>query len=279
MDKEKKWMIVKLSLLGASILLLAIVVILFINGLTTPPPAEEFTYPEITEPTPEPTLPPPPANPYYATDFEYKGDYLSLINGASVLGIDVSEHQEEIDWNAVKEAGVEFVMIRVGYRGYESGVLMADECAQVHYEGARAAGLQVGAYFFSQAVSAQEAEQEAVFTLEQIQSWQVDMPVVFDWEYIAGDARTGEIDAESLTHITAVFCQKVEEAGYEPMFYFNQNQGDHLLNLSELVDYDFWLAMYGSMTYPYKVKMWQYTSSGTVPGIPGNVDLNLYFPD
>ena len=278
MDKEKRGLLIKIMALGVSLALLVLVAVIFSSGVTPPPP-EEFTYPEITQATVAPTLPPPPRNPYMVEDFaQDENGYLQLMIGESWLGIDVSEHQEDIDWNAVAEAGVEFVMIRVGYRGYESGMLMPDSMAQSHYEGAKAAGLKVGAYFFSQAVSAQEAEQEAAFTLEQISSWQVDMPVVFDWEYVAGSARTGEVTREALSHITAVFWQKVQDSGYTPMFYFNQSQGEDMLNLSELVDYPFWLALYGDMDYPYQVKMWQYTNAGTVPGIPGDVDLNLYFP-
>lgn len=226
------------------------------------------------------TLPPPEANPYGPNDFQYDGEYLTCLAGESVLGIDVSEWQTVTDWNAVRDAGVEFVMIRVGYRGYGSGGSMqVDESAASHYAGAKAAGLKVGVYFFSQALTTLEAVEEAQFTLELIRDWELDMPVVFDWEFISDEARTAYMEALDLTHITMAFCQTIEDAGYEPMVYFNQNQSFSLLQMERLTQYDFWLAMYSErMTYPYKLDMWQYSCTGAVPGIEGDVDLNLWFP-
>ena len=184
------------------------------------------------------------------------------------------------DWNAVRDAGVEFVILRAGYRGYSSGQLNIDEKAAEHYAGAKAAGLKVGVYFFSQAVTAAEAEAEACLTLNIIKDWQLDMPVVYDWEYVSDEARTADVTGEELTAITMAFCDVVEEAGYVPMVYFNQNQSFDLLQLEVLTDYGFWLTMYSDrMTYPYKLDMWQYTCEGAVPGIEGNVDLNLWFPE
>lgn len=230
-------------------------------------------------PVAEPTLPPPEANPYGENDFQYEGDYLTCTAGESVLGIDVSEWQAVTDWNAVKDAGVEFVIIRAGYRGYGNGAVCADEAAQSHYEGAKAAGLKVGVYFFSQAVNTKEAVEEARFTMELIQDWELDMPVVFDWEYVSDDARAAHLSALDLTHITMAFCDIVEGAGYEPMVYFNVNQSTYRLLMERLTDYRFWLAMYSDrMTYPYKLDMWQYSCEGTVPGIEGYVDMNLWFP-
>lgn len=226
------------------------------------------------------TLPPPEANPYGPNDFQYDGEYLTCLAGESVLGIDVSEWQTVTDWNAVRDAGVEFVMIRVGYRGYGSGGSMqVDESAASHYAGAKAAGLKVGVYFFSQALTTLEAVEEAQFTLELIRDWELDMPVAFDWEFISDEARTAYMEALDLTHITMAFCQTIEDAGYEPMVYFNQNQSFSLLQMERLTQYDFWLAMYSErMTYPYKLDMWQYSCTGAVPGIEGDVDLNLWFP-
>ena len=234
------------------------------------------TQPPTTE---EPTLPPPPANPYTLFDFALEGDYITCTAGESVLGIDVSEWQAQVDWDAVKAAGMEFVMIRVGWRGSEQGILAADTCAQRHYQGAKAAGLKVGAYFFSQSISPQEAEEEAVFALQQMEGWQLDMPVVYDWEYIDETSRTARVDARTLTDATKAFCDTVAAAGYSPMVYFNEIQAEQRMYLEELTDYGFWLAQYKDrMHYPYKVDLWQYTCTGRVPGIDGDVDINLYFP-
>ena len=105
------------------------------------------------------------------------------------------------------------------------------------------------------------------------------MPVVFDWEYVSEDARTGAMDRNTLTECAIAFCDAIAEAGYTPMVYFNPHIGDTLLDLEALVDYPWWLAMYSDrMDYPYAVAMWQYTHAGTVPGISGSVDINLYLP-
>lgn len=271
-------------LLGIGALAAMLAVLLIVAFLLPQPEPEALSLPTVPQqtqpPETEPTLPPPEANPYGPADFQYDGDYLTCLAGESVLGIDVSEHQEEVDWTAVKEAGVEFVMIRVGYRGYESGSLFADEAAQDHYRGAKDAGLKVGAYFFSQAVNTAEAVEEARFLLDAVRDWEVDMPLVYDWEYISEDARTRDLSNRDLTHCTLAFCNVIRDAGYVPLIYFNQSQGEDLLYLEELTDYGFWLAMYSDrMTYPYKLSMWQYSCTGTVPGIAGDVDLNLYFPD
>ena len=221
-----------------------------------------------------------PPNPYDEKDFQYDGKYLTCLSGPSVLGIDVSSHQQAIDWQQVADAGVKFVMIRVGYRGYETGLLNVDTLAQENYAGAKAAGLRVGAYFFSQAVSEAEAVEEAEFVLEQISTWQVDMPVVFDWEFVNDTARTEEMEGVDITACIHAFNEKITEAGYKPMVYFNPHMARNILDLEQLVEYPFWLALYSDrMTFEYRVDMWQYTHEGSVPGIAGNVDINLWLAE
>ena len=245
-----------------------------------PQKAQEPVQTTVPTTTAEPTLPPPQRNPYGPWDFQYSGKYLTCLAGESVLGIDVSAHQQQIDWQAVADAGVKFVMIRAGYRGYETGNLQEDDYAQSNYAGARQAGLQIGAYFFSQAVSVEEAKEEAEFFLEIIRDWQLDMPAVYDWEYMGEDSRCGQADARGVTDATLAFCQAVELAGYVPMVYFNRHQAIDFLYLEELTAYPFWLALYSDrMTYPYRVEMWQYTEEGTVPGIDGFVDIDLWLPE
>ena len=226
------------------------------------------------------TLPPPVENVFTPKDFAYEGDYLTCLTDESVLGIDVSKYQGEIDWQQVKDAGIEFVIIRLGYRGYgAAGGLNEDPMAQENYQGAKEAGLKVGAYFFSQAITVEEAREEAQYAMELAKDWQMDMPLVYDWECLAEDYRTMGVDARLLTDCTIAFCDTVAAAGYTPMIYFNPNQSHKQMFLAELTGYGFWLAMYSDqMDYQYKVDMWQYTNEGTVPGISGNVDINLYFP-
>lgn len=193
-----------------------------------------------------------------------------------MMGIDVSSHQGQIDWQAVAESGVEFAMIRLGYRGYDSGTLHVDANAHQNLEGARAAGLKIGAYFFSQALTAQEAQEEAALALEVLDGMVLDLPLAYDWEYVADTARTGAMDGDTLLSCVEAFCASVED--YEPMVYFNQELSRTLLDL-EKIAYPFWLAKYGdSLDVAYQVRMWQYTDSGTVPGIEGNVDMNYYYP-
>lgn len=247
----------------------------------TAPPTELPTEPPTEAPT-EPPTEPPDENPYGPLDFQFSGRYLKLLEGESVTGIDVSYHQREIDWQQVAASGVEFAMIRVGYRGYEKGTLVKDSFAETNLKGARDAGLDVGVYFFSQALTPEEAEEEAYFLLDFIKDYEITMPVVYDWEHVsAEDARTADMrDRKILTSCTKAFLDTVEAAGYRPMVYFNRNQGKRLLDLGALEQYDFWLAAYNPrMTYPYEINMWQYTNEGKVPGVTGPCDINVYFPD
>lgn len=248
-------------------------------------PAEVVTEPSTEPPTePEPTLPPPDDNPYGPLDFQYEDNYLRLRRGESRTGIDVSHWQKLIDWEQVAASGVDFAMIRLGYRGYEQGSLNVDTYATANLDGAIAAGLDVGVYFFSQATTPEEAEEEAYFVMELLEPYRehITMPVVFDWEHVSdSDARTANLrDPDILTDCTLAFLQTVEAGGYRPMVYFNRTQSWKYLNLEELKEYEFWLAAYTQrMEFPYKVHMWQYTDKGTVPGVKGNCDINVYFPE
>ena len=243
-------------------------------------PLEEFLEPTISETEPaNPTIPP-DRNPYDRFDFQYnRHNYLLLQNLKSYAGIDVSAFQGNIDWKKVKASGIEFAIIRLGYRGYESGKLVEDEYAKTNLKNAKAAGLKIGAYFFSQAITEEEAVEEAEFCFDMIRDWELEMPLVFDWEYVGEGARTSDMDPDRLTACSMAFCEAVIEQGYEPMIYFNVYQSYYLLHLERLNFYPFWLAMYtDEMDYPYAVDMWQYSCTGRVPGIETDVDLNLWFP-
>lgn len=234
------------------LLLFTVIALLFSLQRPSPQPPAETT--ETTAPAPtQPTTPP-------------------------VLGIDVSEHQEAVDWQQVKDAGMEFVMIRVGWRGYTQGELFADTLAQTHYAGAKAAGLKVGAYIFSQATSAAEGIEEANYLLEQTKDWDIDMYLALNWEHVGDENRTATVDARTLTDITKAFCQTVAEENKRPMVYFDAYLASTRLFLDELTEYPFWLAQYAEeIDFSFPVKMWQYTSTGTVPGIDEDVDINRYY--
>lgn len=277
---HKRNKIAPLVFLLAALLILAAVMLLNLPEEEAPEQTQSPSTTQETEPTTvatEPTLPPPESNPYTMTDFQYDGRYRTCLAAPTIPGIDVSSHQKKIDWQAVADSGIQFVIIRVGYRGYESGLLNADERMQENYEGAKAAGLRVGAYIFSQAITVEEAREEAAFILDKIKDWEVDMPVVFDWEQ-KKEGRTLNLDSRIVTDSAIAFCDLVREAGYEPMVYFNPHHARKFFHLSELEDYPFWLAYYTDrMQYSYKVEMWQYTNSGSVPGIETPVDINIYF--
>ena len=219
----------------------------------------------------------------YSADGFYEVNGIRYYHGGDyegVPGVDVSSYQENIDWNAVKEAGIEFAIVRVGYRGYKSGELDLDNCFVEHIEGALAAGLEVGVYFFSQALTPEEAAEEAEFVLEKIKDYPVAYPVVYDWEEVdvSGGARTDEMNMLMLTSCAQAFCEVIEAAGYKPCIYFNQTYGYQQFNLVSLKDHMFWLAEYDTHpSFEYHFQLWQYTNEGTVPGIDGHVDLNIAF--
>lgn len=271
--KTKKWLLFGIAATVA-VSLLAVAILLLLRPAASVP--EEAT---TNTTTVETTVQEPTANVFTPMDFGYEGEYLTCLTDESIMGIDISTHQKEIDFEKVKEAGVEFVMIRLGYRGSVEGLLFEDEWAQRNYQGAKAAGLKVGGYFFSQSISVEEAVEEANYAMEIVKDWELEMPLVYDWEFIKEGYRTDCVDARMLTDYTLAFCRTVEEAGYDAMVYFNPEQSRKKMYLGELTDYGFWLAMYtDQMEYPYKVDMWQYTCTGRVPGVNGNVDINLYFP-
>lgn len=207
--------------------------------------------------------------------------YVENSEVTSLLGVDVSVHQDDIDWETVKSSGIDFAMIRLGFRGYGTGEAQLDENYAQNIEGARNAGLDAGVYFFSQAITVDEAIEEAQMVIDSLKGLDVNYPVVYDWEIIYDDtARTDDVPVDTLTDCCVAFCEAIKDAGYTPMIYQNKKTTMFKLDLERLKDYDFWLAEYNSEpTYYYDFAMWQYTSEGAVPGINGNVDLNISFKD
>jgi len=218
---------------------------------------------------------------YDAADFawtehgvEYTGQDYRVVRG-----VDVSGFQGEIDWDLVKADGIDFAMIRVGGRFLNSGGLYDDSFFARNVEGALAAGLQVGVYFFSQAITPEEGVEEAEFVLEKLGDYPITMPVVVDWEYLGGsEARTYGVEPEQITAAVAAFCDRVAEAGHTPMMYLNGYCGYIKMDLRQLAHVPIWFAQYSDAPrFAYHFSMWQYTDSGQVDGIPAPVDLNLYF--
>ncbi len=196
----------------------------------------------------------------------------------STLGVDISEFQGDIDWTQVKQAGIDFAFIRIGYRTYGDGIVTYDSAFQRNIEGAQAAGIKVGAYFYSQAITVEEAVDEADHVIDALAPYDITYPVVYDWEIVHDAARTDSVSVETLADCCVAFCERIKDSGYTPMIYQNRETAMHKLDLPRIKDYDFWLAEYDEKPiYYYDFKIWQYSNTGRIPGIEGNVDLNICF--
>lgn len=204
---------------------------------------------------------------------------LQFDNGSAKLGIDVSKWNQEIDWAAVKEAGIEFAIIRCGYRGASTGALVIDPRYKENIEGAIEAGIPVGVYFFTQARDEVEAVEEASMVIRLIEDYDVDYPVFLDSESAGGRGRADGLDSDERTRAHRAFLQTIQAAGYETGVYASRNWLKDRIDMTRLSDYRIWLAEYADApTYDeYYYHMWQYTSKGTVNGISTNVDLNLCY--
>lgn len=200
-------------------------------------------------------------------------------NRASTIAIDVSEFQTDINWAAVREAGVRVVMIRVGYRGYGSGKLVEDAKFREYVENALSENLRVGVYFYTQGINMEEGVEEAHFVLDIIKDYNITCPVAIDTEALyVDDARTNDLDNTARTDVVVGFCDTVKEAGYTPMIYTNRNWLVQMLDVTRLGGYKIWYAHYTNQPdLPYEYVGWQYTDSGTLNGVSGNVDLNVWF--
>lgn len=195
-------------------------------------------------------------------------------------GVDVSYYQGDINWDKVKASGCEFAILRIGFRGYgESGNMKIDEKFQTNLEGAHAAGLDVGAYFFAQAINEEEAIEEAEFVLNILNGVHLELPVIYDPELIRDDeARTDNVTGAQFTQNTIAFCEYIKKAGYEPMIYSNMVWEATIFDMEKLQAYPFWYADYEPVPQtPYDFSIWQYSETGKVDGIEGNVDLNIQF--
>ena len=197
---------------------------------------------------------------------------------SGTIGIDVSKYQRNINWQKVKNAGINFVIIRCGYRGYGSGVLVQDPMFASHITGAKAAGLRVGIYFFSQAISEAEAVEEASMAVKLANQYGINMPIAIDSEYAAGGAgRADGLSKSERTKITIAFCNTVANAGYKPMVYASKNWFSEHLSVSQFPSsYRIWVAHYAATCgYTGRYDIWQNTSKGSVDGVSGNVDMNI----
>ena len=199
------------------------------------------------------------------------------VNSSMALGIDISRYNTVSNWQAVKNSGIDFAFVRVGGRYGASGVIYDDGKFEQHINGALGADIDVGVYFFTQAITEEEAVEEARYTCEKIKNYNVTYPVVIDTEALEG-GRHNNITKEQRTKIVRAFCNEVKKHGYTPMIYANLSWLNNRLTMSKLSDIDVWVAHYSNTCgYNGNYKCWQYTDSGYVQGISGSVDMNKWY--
>lgn len=218
---------------------------------------------------------------YDLNAFLHMGDYMEYSGDERYtyrLGVDVSHHQGMIDWERVKNAGYEFAFLRIGYRGYgNAGNVCLDKQFFENIRNAQKVGIDVGVYFFSQAVNEEEAREEAEFVLKNLEGYELQLPVVYDPENILdAEARTDDVTGEQFTRNTVVFCEMIRDAGYDPMIYSNMLWEAYQYDLEQLKEYPIWYADYEKLPQtPYHFEFWQYTNTARIDGIEGVVDLNI----
>ena len=202
-------------------------------------------------------------------------------NLVSFVGADISKNQDYVDFVELKKAGVDYVMLRVGARGYGSGQLVLDEYFADNIRRASDAGLEIGVYFSSQAITTDEAVEEANMVLENIRDYSITYPVAFRMESVENDAsRIDSLSKSEKTEIARAFLDAVQNAGYKPMLYGNKEWLLKQIDLSKLTSYDIWLSQEEDIPdYPYRFTMWQYTKKASIDGIAGNASLNISFID
>lgn len=260
----------------AFLLILAVFLLRIMLRQQTPP--EDTSTVSAESVTEQPQM---PANTLMETCFGEENGYKTYQSGTvtAKLGLDVSSHQGWIDWGAVADGPADFVILRAGYRGYSDGSINPDSYWEYNISSATATDLGVGVYFFSQALSPEEAAAEAYTVLSMIEGYDIDYPIYFDWEPVSSDqARTANISASEVTACALEFCQTIEAAGYRAGVYFNPSIAGNYYNLYDLKDYEFWLAQYTTTPdFPFAFGIWQYTAEGSLSGISTNVDMNLSF--
>ncbi|MCR5590617.1 MAG: glycoside hydrolase family 25 protein [Lachnospiraceae bacterium] len=226
-------------------------------------------------------------NSYKAENFRIDEGFMAYFNDdgekISHLGCDLSYHNSHVDFDELAASGCEFVMLRCGYRGYSEGGIMKDEKFNEYASEAQRVGLKIGVYFFTQALTPEEAEEEAEYTLSLIEDYDISYPVAFDTEYIDDDnARTNktEMTDELRSQICTAFCEKIRENGYYPMIYASENWFRRYLKVESLHQYDFWAPQYlEENDFLYDFTIWQYTDCGSIPGVRGEVDLDISMVD
>lgn len=228
-------------------------------------------------------------NSYDTSNFRIDNGFMAYFdkdgNKISKLGVDLSYHNDKVNWAELKAAGCEFVMVRCGYRGYTEGGLVEDEKFEEYAKAANAAGINLGLYFFTQAITVEEAVQEAEYVIELIENTGISIqyPIAYDTEDVRDDnARTNktEISDDLRSDMCKAFCERIRAEGYYPIIYASENWMRRNMNLKMLTEYEFWAPQYLSENdFLFDFSIWQYTESGNIPGVAGDVDLNISMVD
>lgn len=222
-----------------------------------------------------------PASALKSDEFTRRGGAIAYTGSefAAYQGVDVSEWQKTVRWDEVAAGGIDFAVIRCGFRRYGGGEIETDPLFETNYTGAGSAGLRRGVYFFSQAISVEEAREEAEYVLRLLDGRAMELPVFFDWETVAAaGGRANGLDGATVTACAAAFCRVIEDAGYKAGIYFNLQMGYHTYDLSQFTDSVLWLAEPSTHpTFYYHTALWQYDHHAAVPGIDTDADLNLLF--
>lgn len=209
--------------------------------------------------------------------FDEKGEKISH------LGVDLSYHNKNVDWEELAASGCEFVMLRCGYRGYTEGGLVEDERFQEYAKAAKEAGLKVGVYFFTQSITVEEAVEEAEYVVELLDGMVLDYPVALDTEYIndpAARTNKADISDELRSEMCEAFCERIASYGYYPIIYASENWMRRNMNLKALTKYEFWAPQYlDENDFLFDFSIWQYTEEGNIPGVQGEVDLDISMVD
>ncbi|MCR4584243.1 MAG: hypothetical protein K5686_00830 [Lachnospiraceae bacterium] len=211
--------------------------------------------------------------------YEFNAEGILIQDKNGILGIDVSKWNGSINWSEVKNSGINYVIIRCGYRGSSTGVLVEDSLFKSNIQGAKAAGLKVGVYFFTQAVNEVEAVEEASMCLELAGKYGLSYPVFLDVEYTTGkNGRADSLDKAARTAVTKAFCETIKNGGMTPGVYSSKTWFDDKLDYGALSGYKIWVAHYTSKTdFAKRYDLWQYSSKGGVSGIEGKVDMNYSY--
>ena len=217
-----------------------------------------------------------PAAAWQKNDLGYYFNTSGRAMPAAVLkGMDVSKFQGEIDWEKAKAAGIDFAIIRCGYRGYGSGALVEDSTYRRNIQGAINAGLRVGVYFYSQAINEAEAVEEASMVLSLVSGYSLPLGVYYDTESVGG-GRANALSAAERTACAVAFCETIRSAGYSAGVYSYASWFYNALNFANISKYNIWIAQYrDTLSFSYKHNIWQYTGSGSVKGISKPVDMNI----